>query len=50
MLSVAFACYFYLSRQTWIILNENPDLFYLDNFHLVENGNIKLAESIFSLM
>ena len=26
----------------------NPDLFFLDNVHLVEQGNLKLAESIFS--
>ena len=25
-------------------------MFYLDNIHLVENGNLKLAESIFSLI
>ena len=26
----------------------NPELFFLDNVHLVEKGNLKLAESIFS--
>ena len=28
----------------------NSDLFYLDNVHLVENGNLKVAESIFSFI
>ena len=34
----------------WTIANVslNPDLFFLDNMHLVEKGNLKLAETIFS--
>ena len=28
----------------------DPDLFYLDNIHLVENGNLELVESVFSLI
>ena len=28
----------------------DPDLFSLNNLHLVENGNLELAESIFSLI
>ena len=28
----------------------DSDLFYLDNVHLVENGDLKLAESIFSFI
>ena len=48
MLLVAY--YFYLSRQTWTLLNENPYLFHLYNSHLVENGNLKLAKSIFRLI
>ena len=28
----------------------DSDLFYLDNVHLVENGNLKVAESIFSFI
>ena len=36
----------------WTLSNGSldPDLFYLDIVHLVENGNLKLAESIFSLI
>ena len=34
----------------WTVANGslNPDLFFLDNVHLVEQGNLKLVESIFS--
>ena len=34
----------------WTVANGslNPDLFFLDNMHLVAKGNLKLAESIFS--
>ena len=34
----------------WTVANGslNPDLFFLDNVHLVQQGNLKLAESIFS--
>ena len=34
----------------WTVTNGslNPDLFFLDNVHLAERGNLKLAESIFS--
>ena len=34
----------------WTVANGslNPDLFFLNNVHLVEKGNLKLAESIFS--
>ena len=34
----------------WTVANgsPNPDLFFLDNVHLVEKGNLKMAESIFS--
>ena len=34
----------------WTVANGslNPDLFFLDNVHLVEQGNLKLEESIFS--
>ena len=44
--------YFYLPRQRWTLSNGSldPDLFYLDNVHLVQNGNFKLARSIFSLI
>ena len=36
----------------WILSNGSldPDLFYLHNVHLVENGDFKLAGSIFSLI
>ena len=39
-------------RSGWTISNGtlDPDLFYLDNVHLVENGNLKLVESIISLI
>ena len=34
----------------WTFANDslNPDLFFLDNVHLVEKGNLKLSESVFS--
>ena len=41
----------YISYDScWTVANGslNPDLFFLDNLHLVEKGNLKLAESIFS--
>ena len=41
----------YISYDScWTVANGslNPDLFFLDNVHLVEKGNLKLAESIFS--
>ena len=39
-----------LKDSCWTVANGslNPDLFFLDNVHLVEQGNLKLAESIFS--
>ena len=43
---------FICSDSDWTLSNGSldPDLFYLDNVHLVENGNFKLAGSIFSLI
>ena len=43
-----FTCISYDS--CWTVANGslNPDLFFLDNVHLVEQGNLELAESIFS--
>ena len=43
---------FICSDSDWTLSNGSldPDFFYLDNVHLVENGNLKLAESIFSLI
>ena len=41
----------YISYDScWTVANGslNPDLFFLDNVHLVKQGNLKLAESIFS--
>ena len=45
---VFFICISYDS--CWAVANVslNPDLFFLDNVHLVEQGNLNLAESIFS--
>ena len=43
--------FIYISYDScWTVANGslNPDLFFLDNVHLVEQGNPKLAESIFS--
>ena len=43
--------FIYISYDScWTAANGslNPDLFFLDNVHLVEKGNLKLAESIFS--
>ena len=43
--------FIYISHDScWTVANGslNPDLFFLDNVHLVEQGNLKLAESIFS--
>ena len=41
----------YISYDScWTVANGslNPDLFFLNNVHLVDQGNLKLAESIFS--
>ena len=43
--------FIYISYDScWTFANGslNPDLFFSDNVHLVEKGNLKLAESIFS--
>ena len=43
----------YISYDSyWTVANVslNPDLSFLNNVHLVEKGNLKLAESIFSLI
>ena len=43
--------FIYISYDScWTVANGslNPDLFFLSNVHLVEQGNLKLAESIFS--
>ena len=43
--------FIYISYDSyWTVANGslNPDLFFLDNVHLVEKGNLKLAESKFS--
>ena len=43
--------YIYISCDIcWTVANGslNPGLFFLDNVHLLEQGNLKLAESIFS--
>ena len=43
--------FIYISYDScWTVANGslNPDLFFLDNVHLVEQGNLNLAESIFS--
>ena len=40
--------YSYLSRQ-WLCFFDSH-LFYVDNVHLVKKGNLKLAESMFSLI
>ena len=43
--------FIYISYDScWTVANGslNPDLFFLNNVHLVEQGNLKLVESIFS--
>ena len=43
--------YIYISYDScWTVANGslNPELFFLDNMRLVEQGNLKLAKSIFS--
>ena len=40
--------YFYLSKQ-WLG-SFDPHLFYVDNVHIEKKGNLKLAESMFSLI
>ena len=45
------SCFTFICPDSeWILSNGSldSDLFHLDNVHLVENGNLKLAESIFS--
>ena len=47
------SCFTFICPDSdWTLSNGSldPDLFYLDNVHLVENGNLKLAASIFSLI
>ena len=43
--------YIYIDHDCcWTVANGslNPDLFFLNDVHLVEKGDLKLAESIFS--
>ena len=43
------SCFTFIFQDSvWTLWNGlfDPDLFYLDNVHLVENANLKLAESI----
>ena len=45
------SCFTFICPESdWTLSNGylDPDLFYLDDVHLVENGNFKLAGSIFS--
>ena len=47
------SCFTFICPDSdWTLSNGSldPDLFYLDNVHLEENGNLKLAASIFSLI
>ena len=47
------SCFIFIcSDSNWTLSNGSldPDLFYLNNVYLVEKGNLKLAESIFSLI
>ena len=47
------SCFIFICPDSdWTLSNGSldSDLFYLDNVHLVENGNLKLAESIFSFI
>ena len=47
------SCFTFICPDSdWALSNGSldPDLFYLDNVHLVESGNLKLAELIFSLI
>ena len=47
------SCFTFICPDSeWILSNGSldSDLFYLDNARLVENGNLKLAESIFSFI
>ena len=43
-------CIYVSYNSCWTVANGslNPDLFFLDNVHLLEKGNLKSAESIFS--
>ena len=47
------SCFTFVCPESeWTLSNGSLDLelFYLDNVHLVENDNLKLAESIFSFI